>query len=75
MAWQGPTRPDLSQVLGAYFDTFTKATQKMGRVGRGPLSIQQPGLVVQLGGHARSFVGMAYVPQMLPAGVSAQEIQ
>ena len=75
VAWQGPTRPDLSHVLGAYFDTFTKAAQKMGRAARGPLSIQQPGLVVQLGGHARSFVGMAYVPQMLPAGVSPQEIQ
>lgn len=75
VAWQGPSRPDLSQVLGAYFETFTKAQQKMGRTGRGPLNIQQPGLVVQMAGHARNFVGQAYVPQMLPAGVSPQEIQ
>ena len=75
VAWQGPSRPDLSQVLGPYFETFTKATPKSARSARGPLNIQTPGLVVRMAGHARSFVGSAYVPQMLPAGVSTQEIR
>lgn len=77
VAWQGPTRPDLQQLLGSYFSTFTQAaqTQKTQRPGHGPLSISQAGLVVQMGGHPRAFVGRAYVPQMMPAGVRAEEIQ
>ena len=77
VAWQGPSRPDLQQVLGTYFEPFTQAAQaqKSHRTGRGPLFIQQPGLVVQMGGHARSFFGKAYVPQMVPVGVQTGEIQ
>ena len=77
VAWQGPTRPDLRQVLGTYFDAFTKAvqTQKVRTVGRAPLLIQQPGFVLQMGGHPRAFVGRAYVPQMVPTGVQAEELR
>jgi hypothetical protein len=77
VAWQGPSRPDLQQLLGGNFATFTQAAkaQKEHRAGRGPLLIQQAGLVVQMGGHARAFFGKAYIPQMLPAGVHAEEIQ
>jgi hypothetical protein len=77
VAWQGAARPDLRQLLGAYFDSFAKAaqTQKAQRVGRGPLVIQQAGLVVEMGGHARSFFGRAYDPRMVPSGVPAEEIR
>lgn len=77
VAWQGPSRPDLQQVLGAYFEPFSQAVQaqKAHRVGRAPLVVQLPGLVVQMGGHERSFFGKAYVPQMVPSGVHAEEIQ
>jgi Protein of unknown function (DUF2844) len=77
VAWQGPTRPDLQQLLGTYFQQFTQAAQaqKAQRKARGPLTINEPGLVVQMAGHMRSFVGRAYVPGMLPSGVQAQEIQ
>jgi len=43
--------------------------------GSGPRASQQPGLVVQSGGHMRAFFGRAYIPQMLPRGISAAEIQ
>ncbi len=77
VAWQGPSRPNLQQVLGTYFEAFTQAaqTQKAHSAGRGPIIVQQAGLVVQMGGHARSFFGKAYVPQMVPAGVQAGEIR
>jgi hypothetical protein len=77
VAWQGPARPDLQQLLGGNFATFTEAAkaQKEYRTGRGPLLIQQSGLVVRMGGHARAFFGSAYIPQMVPAGVHAEEIQ
>jgi hypothetical protein len=79
VAWHGPWMPDLRQILGSYFDQFTQAaraqTQNNGRMGRRPLMINQPGLVVQNGGHLRAFAGKAYVPDMLPSGVRAEDIQ
>jgi Protein of unknown function (DUF2844) len=77
VAWQGPSRPDMRQLLGAYFDQFNEAAknQQAQRVGRGPLIIQQPGFVLQMGGHARSFSGRAYIPQMVPAGVQIEELR
>jgi Protein of unknown function (DUF2844) len=32
-------------------------------------------MVVQISGHMRAFLGRAYVPQMLPAGVRAEDIR
>ena len=37
--------------------------------------VRQPGLVVHSGGHMRAFVGHAYVPQLVPAGVATGEIR
>jgi hypothetical protein len=77
VTWQGPIHPDLRQLLGTYFDAFTQAeqAQRAQRRGRGPVQIQEPGLVVQVAGHMRAFSGKAYVPQMLPAGIRAEDIQ
>jgi hypothetical protein len=77
VAWQGPTRPDLQQLLGTYFQQFSQAAQaqKAQRRARGPLVINEPGLVVEMSGHPRFFMGKAYVPGMLPSGVQAKEIQ
>ncbi|MGA8188953.1 MAG: DUF2844 domain-containing protein, partial [Candidatus Sulfotelmatobacter sp.] len=64
-------------LLGSYFEQYRQAAKAQSRVriGRRPLMIQQPGLVVQIGGHPRSFAGRAYVPEMLPSGVRVEEIQ
>jgi Protein of unknown function (DUF2844) len=77
VAWQGHSHPDLRQVLGSNYDTFTQAVkaQRAQRHGHGPLLIQEPGLVVQMGGHMRSLAGRAYLPQNLPAGVHAEVIR
>ena len=77
VAWQGRSHPDLRQVLGVNYDRFVQAVQaqRAQRHGHGPLLIQQPGLVVQMGGHMRSLTGKAYLPQSLPAGVRAEEIR
>lgn len=74
VSWQGPSLPDLRQVLGRYFEQYTEAV-KTPDGGAGPRVTQQPGLVVQSGGHMRAFFGRAYVPQMLPRGVLVGEIQ
>jgi hypothetical protein len=77
VAWEGPTTPDLQQLLGSYFDEYQRAarTARATRRGRGPLLIQENGLVVQRSGHQRAFVGRAYDPQLLPNGVGAEAIQ
>jgi hypothetical protein len=77
VAWQGPSNPDLRQVLGAYYDQYVQAvrTQRAQRRGRGPLLIEQPGLVVETAGHMRALMGRAYIPQNMPAGVRAEEIR
>lgn len=77
VAWKGASRPDMKQLLGAYFDAYTQAEQKQKaeRVGRGPLLIQQPGFVLQMSGHMRALAGRAYIPQLVPAGVQVEEVR
>jgi hypothetical protein len=77
VAWRGPWLPDLRQLFGGYFEQYHAAVQSQGggRVARRPVMIDQAGLVVRIGGHVRAFVGRAYVPEMLPSGVRAEDIQ
>lgn len=76
VAWQGPTIPDLKQLLGSYFEEFRNAAQARNRRGgHDPLIIQRPDLRVELGGHMRSHVGRAYLPDEIPSGVHDEEIK
>ena len=74
IAWQGPGHPDMRQLLGSYFDQYSQAV-RMRTSRRGPLLIQQPGLVIELTGHARSFAGRVYIPQIVPQGVGTETIK
>ena len=73
VAWQGSSMPDLRQLLGNYFDHYVQAMQK--RSGHGPRLIEESGLVMQISGHQRSFSGRVYIPEMVPSGVPAEQIQ
>lgn len=76
VAWHGPFMPDLKQLLGSHFQEYRQALQGQDqRARRGPILVQLPDLVVQLGGHMRDFAGRAYLPDQLPSGVSAEEIR
>jgi hypothetical protein len=77
IAWRGPRVPDLATLLGSYFPQYQQSlrAQRAARGGRGPVSVQDSGLVVQSSGHMGAFAGNAYLPQSLPAGVSASQIQ
>lgn len=76
VAWHGPSMPPMQQILGTYFQQYSAGVQAhhAAHVGRRPLNIQQPGLVVQSNGHPRGYFGRAYVPGMLPPGVTPQQI-
>lgn len=72
VAWDGPTLPDLKTTLGAAFDQYVAATATRRST---PLAVSNDDLVVFSGGHLRAFVGHAYLPQAVPAGVDVSVIQ
>ena len=74
VSWRGPRPPDLSQLLGAYFAEYRTAAASPSAQ-RGHLLVQTENLVVETGGHMRDLRGRAYVPGLLPPGVSADEVQ
>jgi hypothetical protein len=77
VAWSGPLTPDVRQVLGNYFDEYTKALKAQSTTPRGrrPIMISEPGLAIEMGGHPRWFVGKVYIPEQLPEGLRAEEIR
>ncbi|MGV2289287.1 DUF2844 domain-containing protein [Trinickia sp. YCB016] len=71
--WNGPTMPDLHKLLGARFDAFqagasTSLNRHAGRV-------EQGDFVVESGGQMRSYIGRAWLPGALPAGVSIENLR
>jgi Protein of unknown function (DUF2844) len=77
VAWDGPWLPDLRQVLGEHFDHYQAAMRgrQQARSARGAVAIDDAGLVVQMSGHPRAFVGRAYLTGSLPAGIQLETIR
>jgi hypothetical protein len=83
VTFKGPWLPDMRQLLGNYFDQYSRARQNSKAVEaqsgvrrvRHPVVVDEAGLNVQIVGHPRAFAGRAFVPGMLPAGVRAEDIQ
>ena len=73
--WSGPFMPDLRQLLGPHFDTMVARQTKENRADHRFVSQHEPDMVIESGGHPRSFVGRAYLPSALPAGVVEKDIQ
>jgi len=70
VSWSGPFPPDLRQLLGdSYYQQYHDTA--LTRPGRHAVHLRQSGLMLDVGGHARHFSGRAWVPGLLPAGVSA----
>ncbi len=74
ISWQSPIMPDLRQLLGSYFTQFQQAAQSRRQRG-GPLVIRTKDFVLVSGGHMRAFHGVAYVPSLVPANVSAEVVR
>jgi Protein of unknown function (DUF2844) len=73
VAWQGPTRPDLRQVLGQYFGAFASVPRSKFS-DRRHVQIQQGDVVVQSGGHMRAVSGRAYLQSAIPSGVNLGDL-
>jgi hypothetical protein len=74
VAWEGPSLPDLPPLLGSYFTAFKEAMASSTRR-HGPLYVQAGPLVVESGGHMRSFRGRAYVTDLIPSNVTKDVIR
>lgn len=78
VAWEGAWPPDMHQLLGSYFDEYMQEREQQvrnGPPGRRPVHVELPGLVVNIAGHPGWFRGQAFVPNLLPSGVAAKDIQ
>jgi hypothetical protein len=77
VAWKGPAHPDLSSVLGNYFQVYKKAMEESRgqRRGRAPIIAHSNGIRIEVGGHIRAVHGRVWIPSMLPAGFEPSEIQ
>lgn len=73
VTWRGPFKPDLRQLLGHYFDTYASAPRAAGST-RTHMAIDGTALVVRAAGHQRAQLGLAYDPQLTPAGVKPETL-
>jgi Protein of unknown function (DUF2844) len=74
VSWRGATRPNLVDLLGDHYPAFRDAPRPAGHR-HGPLVVRTDHLVVEMGGHMRDFHGRAYLPDRLPANVSAEAVR
>lgn len=76
VAWNGLVHPDLQVLLGNYHQDYRKALASAVREpGRRGTKVTTERLVVQTWGHMRNLQGRAYLPELLPEGVSVDEIR
>ena len=74
VSWRGPFKPSMPLLLGQYLPQYARAPRAPGS-SRSRLVIEQPDLIVHAAGHMRSFAGIAYVPQLLPANIAVADLQ
>ena len=75
VAWNGMTHPDLSTLLGSYATEYQNAKRQTPRKhGERRSKVQGSRVIVETWGHMRNLQGRAYLPALLPEGVSLDEI-
>ncbi|RKP59432.1 DUF2844 domain-containing protein [Pararobbsia silviterrae] len=75
IGWSGPFQPDLQNFMGSDVFSEYSAALRAATGHRGGVSMTFDGVVVQIGGHPRHFVGRAYVVDLVPSGVDVSAIQ
>ncbi|NKI68790.1 DUF2844 domain-containing protein [Collimonas pratensis] len=76
VAWQGASQPNLRQVFGdQMYEVYLQSLKAQGTPGSRTFVLRQSALVVHSFGLPGNFSGQAYLPQQLPAGVSAAVIK
>lgn len=75
-AWEGPTMPDLRELLGRYADSYQTGVAAASADGNLHASrVARPDVIVESGGPMRGYIGRAWLPAALPPGVSPADFQ
>lgn len=75
IAWNGLVNPNLTLLLGSYAGEYEGAKRlTRPQHGRRQLVVRAKRVVVETGGHMRDLRGRAYLPALLPEGVSVDKI-
>jgi hypothetical protein len=76
IAWNGLIHPDLRPLLGSYAGEYETAMRHAPREpGRRHRHVEAKRVIVEKWGHMRNLQGRAYVPALIPSGVSVDEIK
>ena len=76
VSWTGPVLPDLQRLLGTHFAAYTEGLAALNHPGlQRSVRVASSALVVESDGHLRAYAGRAYVPALMPAGVSPAELR
>jgi hypothetical protein len=76
VSWSGPALPDLHRLLGTHYVEYTTALAALARPGlHRSVRIASAELVVESGGHLRAYAGRAYLPTLVPAGISTADLR
>jgi hypothetical protein len=76
VSWSGPVMPDLQPLLGAHFAAYRAGLAALSHPGlHRSVRIASPELVVESGGHLRAYTGRAYLPALIPAGVTVTDLR
>jgi hypothetical protein len=76
IAWNGLIHPDLTLLLGSYTSEYQKSVRQTPRKpGHRFSQIKTDRIVVEKWGHMRNLRGRAYVPSLIPSGVTINEIK
>jgi len=66
VAWSGPEKPNLRELLGLY---FRQLVERPPRGDRNHLVVSGDDLEIRTSGHPHWFAGRAWVPSLVPRGV------
>ncbi len=77
ITWKGNTHPDLTHLLGTYFEEFKKIPKRSNRIKGRALnnSLVGKNVTVERSGHLRRARGRAFLPKLIPQGVKLDEIK
>jgi hypothetical protein len=86
VSWRGPTQPDLSVLLGDYFQEYQDRLSSLNRSepssegrmaqrrGRSARVIRSKNMVIERSGHMRDIRGKAYLPSLMPQEVRPEDL-
>ncbi len=75
LSWHGMGNPDLRQVLGEYYARYEAGSAQALHSNHRQLVISLPDFRYENSGRQRAFTGRAWVPEMLPANFSTDDIK